>query len=72
MPYHVFFKSKLIGPLLGNVFMSAIPVPSSHTYQTGYLVQIMTFVDYDPQQHKPRKLDMDGKWSLNSFMLASS
>ncbi len=27
-------------PLLGNVFMSAIPVPSSPTCQTGYLVHI--------------------------------
>jgi hypothetical protein len=29
-----------VGPLLGNVFMSANPVPSSPTCQTGYLGQI--------------------------------
>jgi hypothetical protein len=30
-----------VGPLLDNVFMSAIPVPSTPTCQTGYLVQMI-------------------------------
>ncbi len=67
---HVFFKSKLhrllemfsclqtqfLGPLLAKL------VIQGRYFACGYV----------PQQHQPCKLDMDGKWSLNSFMFASS
>jgi hypothetical protein len=58
------------GPLLDNVFMFAIPVPSSPTCQTGYLVQI--FCLWIKPAATTMQIDMDGKSSLNSFLLASS
>jgi hypothetical protein len=68
--YHAFFKSKLYSFL---AMCSRVPPSSQFPYLPNWLFSAHILqVDYVPQQHRPPTLNMDGKWSLNRFLLPSS